>query len=105
MMPISGSEFSAITAILIMTAATYVTRIAGFWLMGHVTVTPRVQRMLDALPGSVVAAIAAPMVFKNGAPAGIAIFAVLAFMLLWRNEFIAVLVGIIVVALLRAAGL
>ena len=39
-------------AIAVMTAVTVALRLGGFWLMGYVTVTPRVRRMLAALPGS-----------------------------------------------------
>ena len=45
-----------IAAILAMGAVTYSIRAGGFWLMGHVPLTARVRRMLEALPGTVVVA-------------------------------------------------
>jgi len=98
-------EWPSIVAILAMVAATYSTRIAGFWMMGHVVITPRVRRMLDALPGCVLAAILAPLMWRSGTPAAAGVAVAAGLMLLWRNEFIAVFVCIMVVALLRAAGL
>ena len=43
-------------AILVMAAMNYLMRAAGFWVMAHVPLTRRKQRMLEALPGSIVAA-------------------------------------------------
>ena len=48
-------------SIAAMAAMTAFTRFAGFWMMGRVTLTPRILRMLDALPGSVVAALILPV--------------------------------------------
>ena len=53
-------------AILAMALATYLTRVAGFWLMGHVPMTPRVRRMLETLPGAIVVATVVPLVVKGG---------------------------------------
>ena len=33
-----------------MAAATYLMRVGGFWLMGHVPLTARMRKMLEALP-------------------------------------------------------
>jgi uncharacterized membrane protein len=102
-----GPELDAasIAAILAMTAATYLTRAAGFWMMGHVPITARVRRMLDALPGCVLIAILAPMVARSGVPGIAAVVVAATLMTLWRNEFLAVLAAIATVAGLRAAGL
>lgn len=100
-----GIEWPTIVVILAMVAATYTMRIAGFWMMAHVVITPRVRRMLDALPGCVVAAILAPLIWRSGMPAAAGVAVAVGLMLLWRNEFIAVFVCVAVVAALRAAGL
>ena len=60
-------SYAAFVAIAAMAGATYLMRVIGFWMMGHVPITPRMHRMLDALPGSVVAAIMLPVMAKNGA--------------------------------------
>jgi uncharacterized membrane protein len=97
--------YAAFVAIAAMAAATYFTRVIGFWMMGHVPITPRMHRMLDALPGSVVAAIVLPVVAKNGLPALFAVVAVITVMLVRRNDFAAIFIGLAVAALSRAAGL
>ena len=48
-------------AFAVMTAVTVAVRLGGFWLMSYVPVTPRVRRMMDALPGSIIVAAALPV--------------------------------------------
>jgi uncharacterized membrane protein len=97
--------YAAFIAIAAMATMTYLTRVGGFWMMRHVRITPRVHRMLEALPGSVVAAIILPVVAKNGLPALFAVLAVIAVMVIRRNDFVAIGLGLAVAALSRAAGL
>ncbi len=97
--------YGAFAAILAMATATHFIRFAGYWMMGHVPLTRRVRRMLDALPGSVVVATVLPIVVQGGSAAALGIGLVVALMLLWRNEFLAVIGGLAVVALMRAAGM
>lgn len=104
-MSASEADIGVVGAIVAMAVATYLTRISGFWLMAHVPLTARLRRMLEALPGSVVAATVLPIVMKGGAPAGLAVAAALATMIVRRNEFLAVAVGIGAAAAARAAGL
>lgn len=104
-MSASEADIGVVGAIVAMAVATYLTRISGFWLMAHVPLTARLRRMLEALPGSVVAATVLPIVMKSGAPAGFAVAAALATMIVRRNEFLAVAVGIAAAAAARAAGL
>ncbi|MFC0242284.1 AzlD family protein [Rhodopseudomonas telluris] len=102
------SEFlrsDVMIAFAVMTAVTVASRLGGFWLMGYVNVTPRVRRMLDALPGSIIVAAALP-VAVNGGP--IVIFALVAAMtvsIIRRNDFLAVATGMLVAALARALGI
>jgi uncharacterized membrane protein len=91
-------------AIAAMAAVTVFTRFAGFWMMGRVTLTPRILRMLEALPGSVVAALIVPVIAKEGLSAGIAMIAVALLMIWRRNEFLALAAGIAVAAGIRALG-
>jgi uncharacterized membrane protein len=91
-------------ALAAMAGATYAMRAGGFWLMNHVPIGPRVKRMLEALPGSVVAATMVPVVIKGGPPAYVAVGAAMAMMLATRNDFFAVLAGIGAAAAFRAAG-
>lgn len=87
-----------------MAAVTIFTRLAGFWMMGRVALTPRLLRMLEALPGSVVAALVVPVLLKEGLAAAVAMTAV-ALLMMWRpNEFMALACGIAIVAGMRALG-
>jgi uncharacterized membrane protein len=94
-----------VLAIFVMGLATFTMRAGGFWMMGHVPLTPRVRRMLGALPGSIVVAIIVPVVAKAGAAAVVAVVTAAALMILRRNEFLAVTGGVIVAAVARAAGI
>jgi len=92
-------------AILVMALVAYALRAGGFWLMARVPMTPRVRGMLAALPGSIVAATVLPIVFRNGPPAALAMAAVAAVMILARNQFLAIAIGVAVAAVARGAGL
>jgi len=94
----------AYVIIAAMAGVTVFSRLAGYWMMGRVTLTPRVMRMLEALPGSVVAALILPVLLKEGLTAGIAMVAVALLMIWRRNEFLALACGIAIVAGMRAAG-
>jgi uncharacterized membrane protein len=87
-----------------MTAVTVASRLGGYWLMGYVTVTPRIRRMLDALPGSIIVAAALPVAVNGGVVVMFAIAAAMAVTIIRRNDFLAVITGMAVAALARALG-
>jgi uncharacterized membrane protein len=88
-----------------MTVAVYVTRAGGYWLIGRITIGPRLRKMLDALPGAVIAATIAPMLVHGGLSGVAAVAAALLAMVALRNDFAAVASGLVAAALVRAAGL
>ncbi len=92
-------------AILAMAVATYLCRASGVVLMSRITITPRLERALRALPGSIVAATVLPLALDGGPPALLGIAAAVAVMRLTRFELAALVSGLAVVALMRAAGL
>lgn len=92
-------------AIAVMGLVTVALRTSGFWLMGFVPVTPRVKRMLDALPGSIIAAAVLPAVAQGGIVAALAVVAAMLSMWRTRNDFVAVISGMGIAALARFAGL
>ena len=96
------TAYGPMAGILAMALATYFTRVAGFWLMGHLTLTLRVRRMLEVLPGAIVVATVAPLTAKAGMPGLVGIAVTLGCMLIRRNEFLAVALGLAAVALARA---
>jgi branched chain amino acid efflux pump len=58
----------ALIAIAGMAAVTYATRVAGLVIMPRVPSAPWLDRWFAAVPGSVLAAIVAPAVFRQGVP-------------------------------------
>jgi uncharacterized membrane protein len=94
-----------LTAIFAMATVTYLCRISGYGLMGFVPLTPAVRRGLAALPGSIVLATLVPLIEKSGLAAAVAIVAAIIAMILSRREFVALIVGLAVVAGLRASGM
>lgn len=104
MTPTSSIDWGIMAAILAMAATTYAMRAGGFWLMSHVPLTPRVRRMLEALPGSVVVAAVLPIIVRDGVAATLAIAAAAAVMLVRRSDILAVLTGMAVAAAARGLG-
>jgi len=88
-----------------MTAAVIVSRVGGYWLLGRFTLGPRLLRMLDALPGAVIASTTAPILITGGVSGWLALIAAGATMVLARNDFAAVLAGVAIAAGARASGL
>ena len=95
----------ALIAIVAMALATLLTRVSGFWLMGHIPMTPRVRRGLEILPGAIMASAIIPIIAKVGVVALIAVVVALLSMIVKRNEFLAVALGLVAVSVARAAGL
>ncbi len=104
-MTIDFGGWGPYAAVLAMAAATYPMRAAGYWLMGRVPLTPRVRRVLEALPGAVVMATVVPLLAREGIPAIAAIVAALGVSFIKRNEFLALFTGVVAGAAARAAGL
>ena len=90
-------------AILLMGAASYACRVSGFLLMRYVTITPRVQSWLTAMPMALIGAILGPAA-ANGGPAEWAGLAVaVAVTRITGNDFAGAASAAAAVALVRAA--
>jgi uncharacterized membrane protein len=87
-----------------MTLVVYATRAGGFWLIGRVTIGRRLQRVLEAMPGAVIAATVAPILLHGGVSALLAVIAAALTMIALRNDFAAVVAGVGVAAIVRAFG-
>ncbi len=89
-----------ILAILAMAVATYLTRVAGLWLLALANVKGRTRAALDAVPPAVLMAVIAPTVFATGLAetiaAGITLLAAFRLPLL-----VAVAIGVASVVALR----
>ncbi|HEX2554356.1 MAG TPA: AzlD domain-containing protein [Microvirga sp.] len=91
-------------AILAMTVATYLCRAGGVVVMSRMRITPRLERGLRALPGSIVVATVLPLAVQGGLPAALGLVAALAAMAWLRTELAALAAGLVAVSLVRAAG-
>lgn len=91
----------ALLAILLMGIVTYALRAGGFWLMGRVTISPRMEAALAYLPGAVITALVVPSSLEAGFP-GIAGVGVIA-LVMWKRPslLLAMAAGIGAVVLLR----
>lgn len=96
---------AVLAAIAVMVVVTVASRLGGYWLMRYVKVTPRVRRMLDALPGSIILAAVAPVVINGGVVTMLAIAVAVVAAVLTRSDFLAVAAGMAFAAVARAAGL
>ena len=104
MTAIENADFGVLAAFAAMAVATYAMRAGGFWMMRHVPPSPRLRKMLEALPGSVIVAAVLPIVVRDGITAILAIGTAVVAMLLTRRDIVAVVAGMAVAVAARAAG-
>ncbi|HVF65162.1 MAG TPA: AzlD domain-containing protein [Casimicrobiaceae bacterium] len=90
-------------AIVAMALASYACRAGGYFLMRFVTVKPPVAAALQAIPISVMAGIAAPAVADGGLAEWLGIGGAFVLMKLTRNDMVAMLGGVAIVAIVRQA--
>ena len=102
---IALGSWGATLAIAAMALVTFLCRIAGVIVMSRVRLTPRVERGLRALPGSIILATILPVVIDNGFAAIAALAATILTMALTRFDLAALGVGLGSLSLLRALGL
>jgi uncharacterized membrane protein len=86
----SAADPLVLPAIVATAAIVLLMRWGGYWLMGRMPLTRRMRLMLEALPGSIIAAIALPIVVRIGPVAALAVLAGALVMAWRRNEFLAV---------------
>ena len=92
---------SALLAIALMAIVTYATRIGGYWIMGRVTLSPRVAATLTHLPGAVLASLVVPAVLEEGIAGAVALAAT-AIAMWWRgNLLLAMAAGIVTMQVMR----
>ena len=101
---IIASPWGSVLAIAAMTLVTFLCRIAGVVVMSRVRITPRIERGLRALPGSIILATILPVVIDNDWPAMIALAAAIIVMALTRIDIVGLLAGLGTLAVIRALG-
>lgn len=92
---------SALLAIALMALVTYACRAGGYWLMGRVTMSRRVEVGLTYLPGAVLISLVAPAMVDEGAPGVVAVAMTAVAMRRTNNLLVAMVAGIGTVWLLR----
>ena len=91
----------ALLAILGMGAVTYATRIGGFWLLGRVTPTKRVEAWMRAIPGAVLVSLIAPALLAAGVVGFIAAAATVVIAARTHRLLPALVAGVVIVAVAR----
>jgi uncharacterized membrane protein len=92
---------SALLTIALMALVTYACRAGGYWLMGRVSMSRRVEIGLTYLPGAVLISLVAPAMAEEGIPGVVAVAATAITMRRTNNLLLAMLAGIGTVWLLR----
>ncbi len=90
-------------ALVGMALASFACRISGFLLMGYVTITPRVEAALKAIPLSVMVGIVTPAATSGKLPELLGLLAVGGVMKLVRKDLAAAVAGAAAVAVARWA--
>lgn len=88
--------------LLCLAVVTFACRATGYWLMGLVRSTPRVEAALKAAPLAVMIGIVAPAALRGGFAETAGLVATAAVMLWRRSDLLAAMAGLVVVASLRA---
>lgn len=83
---------------------TYLTRISGPFLVSFVQGNQRLEYCLERLPGSILAALLAPLVFASGSAEVVGAVGTVIVALSIKNMPIALIAGVGIVALLRYFG-
>jgi uncharacterized membrane protein len=94
-------QIDSLVAILGMAAVTYLTRISGPWLVRLVQGNQRIEACLSRLPGSILAALLAPLVFAVGTAEAVASGITLLVALRFRNMPLSLVAGVGSLAILR----
>ena len=85
--------------------ASFLCRAGGFMMMRYVRITSRMESALKAVPLAVMIGIVMPVAAAGRPPELVALVAVAVAMKLWKNELVAALAGLVVVAAGRWLGL
>jgi len=87
--------------IALMAAATYLLRAGGLFLAGRVPLTPRVERFLDSLAGSILISLVVAMAVQGGTVTTLAILLAVGVVLATRQSIAAIAAAVALAAALR----
>lgn len=94
-------QTDSLWAIAVMAVITYGFRGGGYWLMGRVTLSPRLEAGLAYLPGAVITALVVPSMLEAGVPGIFGVAVVALCMRIRPNLLLAMTAGIVTVWFLR----
>ncbi|MHA6495418.1 AzlD family protein [Pseudomonas borbori] len=100
-MNIETTGFGALLIVLIMAVVTLATRLGGVFVMSFVPISYRVQQFINAMSGSVLVALLAPLALDGDNGARLALLATALTMLLVKKPLPAIAAGILTAALVR----
>jgi uncharacterized membrane protein len=91
--------------IALMAVATYLLRAGGLFLAGRVPLTPKVERFLESLAGSILISLVVAMAVQGGPVTALAILAAVAVVLATKQSIAAIAAAVALAAALRHVGL
>ena len=100
-MSIETADMGTLIIVLIMAAVTLATRWGGVFVMSFVPVSYRVKQFINAMSGSVLVALLAPMAIAGDNGARLALLVTATIMLLLKKPLPAIAAGILAAALFR----
>ncbi|BBP64492.1 branched-chain amino acid transporter [Pseudomonas sp. Cab53] len=100
-MSIETSGYGTFLIILIMAVVTLATRWGGVFVMSFVPINYRVQQFINAMSGSVLVAVLAPLAVTGDNGARLALLTTAVMMLTLRKPLPAIAAGILMAALSR----
>ena len=98
-------DIAGIVAVLLMAAATAVTRVGGVWIMSYVKITPRIEAFLKYMSVSVLISIVVPAVWTAEPHVWLAVAVAALVMIATRNAVGAMLTGTALAAFAKGFGL
>ncbi len=93
--------FGTLIIVLAMSVVTLATRWGGVFVMSFVPISYRVKQFINAMSGSVLVALLAPLAMEGDTGARLALFTTAIIMLLVKKPLPAIAGGILAVALFR----
>ncbi|WP_455374169.1 AzlD family protein [Limibacillus halophilus] len=84
-------DWLTLVTILGMAGATYLTRVAGFWMIARLSLKGRLAAALEAVPGAVLMAVIAPTILLQGPAEALA--AAVTLLLAWRLPILVAVIG------------
>ena len=104
-MTFSDPDMAAVMAVLGAAAATYGLRLGGLLLAERLPQNGGFRRFMEALPGSILLSLVAPGILAAGAWGAVAAAATALCTWKTRNVFLAMILGVVIVAVARRMGL